>query len=167
MPLQRLILLRHGKAEERAPSGKDFDRALAPRGRSEAREMGERLAELGLRPDLALVSPAKRAAQTWEEAGAAFPATRLELAPALYHANPATMIEAAEEAGADAVILVGHNPGIHTLALALATRDAAGAPAAGQLIGRGFPTAAAAVFRFESGRAVCEAFLTPRDEVGG
>ena len=30
--MDRLILLRHGKAEADAPSGRDFDRALTPRG---------------------------------------------------------------------------------------------------------------------------------------
>ena len=68
MPLQRLILLRHGKAEERAPSGKDIDRALAPRGHVETRETARRLAEAGFVPELALVSSARRAAETWEAA---------------------------------------------------------------------------------------------------
>ncbi|HTK33705.1 MAG TPA: histidine phosphatase family protein [Caulobacteraceae bacterium] len=166
MPLERLILLRHGKAEERAPSGKDFDRALAPRGHEEAREAGRRLAEAGLVPDLALVSPARRAIQTWEEVAAALPQTVLEQAPALYNASPATLLEAVECADAASVILVGHNPGIHALAAHLLAQGQAGSTV-GRLIARGsFPTATAAVFRFEAGKPVCEAVFSPREEAG-
>lgn len=165
MPLQRLILLRHGKAEERAPSGKDVDRALAPRGHQEARETGRRLAEGGFAPSLAMVSTARRASETWDEVALALPGTRLELIPGLYNANPAMMIEAAEASGADSVILVGHNPGMHALALELVTRGLASVNVS-RALANGFPTAAAAVFRFEDGKALCEAFLTPRDEIG-
>jgi phosphohistidine phosphatase len=163
MPLQRLILLRHGKAEERAASGKDFDRALAPRGHAEARETGHRLAEAGFVPELALVSSAVRAKETWDEAAQAFPETRLELTPALYHASPTIMLEAAEETEASSVILVGHNPGMHALAAHLATRGVAPVDV-GRALTNGFPTAAAAVFRFEGRSALCEAFFSPRDE---
>jgi phosphohistidine phosphatase len=163
MPLQRLILLRHGKAEERSSSGKDFDRPLAPRGHREAREMGQRLADAGFRPDVALVSPARRAAQTWEEASAAFPDARLDLIPALYNANPTALMEAAEDSGAGTAILVAHNPGMHALAFELVTRGPAGSTT-GRAIAHGFPTAAAAVFRFEEGKPVCEALFTPKDE---
>ena len=163
MPLERLILMRHGKAEERAASGKDFDRALAARGHAEAFGMGRRLAEGGFALELALVSPARRALETWEEAGAAFPGVRVELDPALYHADPTALLEAAEASGAASVILVGHNPGLHALAFELANQGRA-APGAGPALSQGFPTAAVAVFRFEGGTAVCEAFFTPRDE---
>ena len=156
MPLQRLILLRHGKAEERAPSGKDIDRALAPRGHVETRETARRLAEAGFVPELALVSSARRAAETWEAASGAFPGARTETTPALYNANPATMIEAAEASGAGSVILVGHNPGMHALAFELATRGLATVNV-GRALANGFPTAA----------ALCEAFITPSDGAAG
>src|SRR5438094_761470 len=64
--MDRLILLRHAKAENDAPSGDDFDRPLAPRGRREAAAMAGQLAALGIRPDLALVSPSLRTRETWE-----------------------------------------------------------------------------------------------------
>jgi phosphohistidine phosphatase len=162
MPLKRLILLRHGKAEERAPSGKDFDRALAARGHDETREMGFRLAEAGFVPDLALVSPAARAAQTWEEASGAFPRAKLDLVAALYNANPTTIMETVEASGAASAIVVCHNPGIHALAFELMARWPAGSTV-GRAIAQGFPTAAAAVFRFEAGQPVCEAYFTPKD----
>jgi phosphohistidine phosphatase len=163
MPLQRLILMRHAKAEERSPSGKDFDRVLTARGRAEAREMGLRLAEAGLHPTLALVSPAVRAVETWDEVRTAFPETWTEQVPALYHATPAAMIEAVEGREAPSVILVGHNPGLHALAFELISRGVSG-PTLTRAVREGFPTAAAAAFRFEGEQVLCDAFLTPHDE---
>ena len=163
MPLERLILLRHGNAERRAPSGEDFDRALTERGRRESRETGARLAEAGFSVDLALVSEARRARETWEEAGLAFPAAAAERRRSLYHASPADLWLAAEEAGARAVILVGHNPGMHALAFDLTSRGRTD-PAVARALDRGFPTASAAVFRFEGGRPTCEAFVIPHGE---
>ena len=71
--MDRLILFRHGKAEQESESGDDFDRKLAPRGERESAAMGAHLAELGLKPDLALVSSAARARETWAAAAPAFP----------------------------------------------------------------------------------------------
>ena len=53
--MDRLILLRHGKAESESVSGDDFDRRLAPRGVRESAAMARTLAELGFVPDVALV----------------------------------------------------------------------------------------------------------------
>ena len=53
--MQRLILLRHGKAEPDSESGEDFDRRLAPRGVRDSAAAGVTLADMGFRPDVALV----------------------------------------------------------------------------------------------------------------
>src|SRR5579871_1436165 len=86
--MRRLILFRHAKAEPRANGGDDFDRPLAERGREDAALVGEALAGAGLVPDMALVSPARRAAETWIYAGDAFPRIRAELDRSLYNAAP-------------------------------------------------------------------------------
>ena len=75
--MDRLILLRHGKAEADAPTGQDFDRALTGRGRRDAALVARELAEAGSAPDLVLVSPAVRAKETWEEAAPFFPGARV------------------------------------------------------------------------------------------
>ena len=56
--------MRHAKAEQVGPS--DFERALSGRGVADAVAGGGWLAELGISPDLALVSAALRTRQTWE-----------------------------------------------------------------------------------------------------
>ena len=63
--MDRLILLRHGKAESDSDSGEDFDRRLAPRGVRESADMGAQLADMGFQPDVALVSPAWAAVEKW------------------------------------------------------------------------------------------------------
>jgi phosphohistidine phosphatase SixA len=48
--MQRLILLRHGKAESVAATGGDFERGLTERGLRDAMLIGRALAEAGIVP---------------------------------------------------------------------------------------------------------------------
>jgi phosphohistidine phosphatase SixA len=154
--MQRLILLRHAEAEMSADAG-DFARALTARGRREALAAGQALAARGLVPDIALVSPAARALQTWEAVAPALPPVQAEFDPALYHAEAGSLLEAAEASGAASVLLVAHNPGLHQLALGLAgKRDE---EPLSRL--RHFAPAAAAAFRFDCGRAHFETAVHP------
>ena len=63
--MRRLMLLRHAKTERAEPGQRDRDRKLTKRGRDDAAVIGAYMARHGLSPDLALVSPAKRAQETW------------------------------------------------------------------------------------------------------
>src|SRR4051794_15320559 len=112
--MDRLILLRHAKAASEAPSGDDFDRPLAPRGRREAQTVGAQLAELGLKPDIALVSPALRTRETWELVAEALGGAEVRFDPALYNAEASAIRRIAETAGSrgGTVIVVAHNPGL-------------------------------------------------------
>jgi phosphohistidine phosphatase len=124
--MRRLMLLRHAKTETDAPSSRDQDRRLDARGRSDAAEIGGWIGRHPPFPDLVLVSPAIRAHQTWKIAWEAMkkraPHPRVELLPKLYGADPSQLlktIRAASSADPKALMLVGHNPGLHELALAL------------------------------------------------
>lgn len=141
--MRTLILLRHGQAEPKAASGRDRDRALTSRGRVDAALAGRAIAAIGARPETVLVSPAVRARQTWEAARSAFPhpPPHVEEA-ALYDASPARLVQAAADTGADAVLLVAHNPGLPALA-DLLTGDP-------RLQARGFPPAAFAVLHLDA-----------------
>src|ERR1700679_1085857 len=85
--MRRLILFRHAKAEPRGPGEDDFDRALSPRGREDAAIIGRALAQENLVPDSALISPARRTAETWICARDSFPRIRAELNRDLYNAS--------------------------------------------------------------------------------
>ena len=69
--MRRLMLLRHAKTENDAPSGRDQDRRLDDRGRRDAAEIGGWIGRHPPFPDAVLVSTAVRAHQTWEIAWAA------------------------------------------------------------------------------------------------
>ena len=161
--MDRLILLRHGEAERDAASGEDFDRRLAQRGIAESTAMGQTLAELGLVPDLALVSGAARTRDTWAALSGAFPKARPQFDDNLYLAEADLIRRAAEAVSAATVMIVGHNPGLQELTVQM-LQEGAAAPA---LIARAldrFPTASAAVFLFDDlGRPTYDGLFLPRD----
>ena len=151
--MRRLMLLRHSKTENDAPSGRDQDRRLDTRGRNDAAEIGGWIGRHPPFPGLVLVSPAIRAHQTWEIAWEAMkdlvPEPQVELVPDLYGADPAQLLQAIRDASSadpKRLMLVGHNPGMHELALALAGGgDATGRKA----LADNLPTSGLAVFDFE------------------
>jgi phosphohistidine phosphatase len=150
--MRRLMLLRHSKTENDAPSGRDLDRRLDNRGRHDAAEIGGWIGRHPPLPDSVLVSHAIRAHQTWEIAWEAMkdlgPEPLVELVPELYGADPAQLLQiirAESEADPHRLMLVGHNPGMHELALALAgSGDAAGRKA----LADNLPTSGLAIFDF-------------------
>lgn len=151
--MRRLMLLRHAKTESDAPSGRDQDRRLDDRGRSDAAEIGGFIAGHPPFPGTVLVSPATRAHQTWELAWAAMkdvvPPPQVELLPELYGADPAQLLQAIRAACATdpkRLLIVGHNPGMHELALALT--DGGGEPAAHKALTDNLPTSGLAIFDF-------------------
>jgi phosphohistidine phosphatase len=162
--MDRLILLRHGKAERDSESGDDFDRKLTDRGLRESAAMAANLADLGMIPDIVLVSAAARTRQTWASAQPSFPDAASRIERSLYLAEERVIRELAEAAGetSGTVMVVGHNPGLQELAIRLLAEGSAPAP----LIARAhaaFPTAAAAVFLFDAaGRPSYDGLFFPR-----
>lgn len=133
--MRRLLLLRHAKTERDSPSGNDWDRRLDARGNADAAEIGRWLAgRRDLLPDLALVSTAVRARETWDlvrhDVAAAAPHLRAIHLPELYGAEPAQILAIIRAAAAEdpkRLMLIGHNPGFHEIALSLTGGgDAAG-----------------------------------------
>jgi phosphohistidine phosphatase len=150
--MRRLMLFRHAKTETDAPSGRDQDRRLDERGHRDAAEVGGWIGRHPPFPDLVQVSPAVRARQTWEIAWEAMkehaPLPPVELVDELYGADPAQLlrtIRMAEASDPKRLMLVGHNPGMHELALALA---GSGDAAARKALADNLPTAGLAVFDF-------------------
>src|SRR4051794_14431905 len=125
--MRRLMLLRHAKTENDAPSGRDMDRRLDERGLKDAAEIGAWIGRHPPFPDTVLVSQAVRAHQTWQHAWQAMshlaPEPAVELLPELYGAGASELlaiIHMSSEADPRQLMLVGHNPGMHELGLALA-----------------------------------------------
>jgi phosphohistidine phosphatase len=110
------MLLRHGEAAS-ADGLADLDRQLTERGRNAAWRMGRYLAAEGLRPDLALISPARRARDTWALAGPALGEVPTRLEARIYESPPQRLLAIVREAeeGLATLLLVGHNPGLQDL----------------------------------------------------
>jgi phosphohistidine phosphatase len=151
--MRRLMLLRHAKTEHDAPSGRDQDRRLDDRGRRDAAEIGSWIGRHRPFPNLVLVSPAVRAHQTWEIAWEAMkdlvPEPQVELVAELYGADVSQLLETVHDASrADPrrLMIVGHNPGMHELALVLA---GSGDPAGRNALTDNLPTSGLAVFDFK------------------
>jgi phosphohistidine phosphatase len=157
-----LVLVRHAKSAW--PDGvPDHDRPLAKRGRRDAPAVGRWLTDNAVIPQVAIISSARRAIETTELITAELePSPRRIVTDEAYGASSAELLELVRTlpGEADVAMLVGHNPGIETLARLLAER----ASALGE-----FPTSALAVLEFEpdwdsvepgSGRLI--AFAVPR-----
>ena len=119
--MRRLLLLRHAKAAALAGGG-DHARPLALRGRGDAPRLGAWLAGRGDAPDLALVSDARRARETFDLLAAGFhEPIEARSEPRIYDAAPGALLKLAQGAPASArtLLLVGHNPGMAELAICL------------------------------------------------
>jgi phosphohistidine phosphatase len=148
--MRRLMLLRHAKTENDAPSGRDQDRRLDDRGRLDAAEIGGWIVRHPPFPDLVLVSPAVRSQQTWELVRDAMGAApKAASVPELYGADPATLLRTVHDAtdsNPQRLMLVGHNPGLHEFAFTLTGGGNAAARAA---LADNLPTSGLAVIDFE------------------
>jgi phosphohistidine phosphatase len=119
--MRRLMLLRHAKTERAEPGERDRDRKLTKRGRADAPVIGTYMVRHDLVPDLALVSPARRAQETWKLVAAVFAkAPRADDDDRIYNANTEKLLTVIGEArAAQSLLIVGHNPSLHDLAVEL------------------------------------------------
>ncbi|TNM39657.1 histidine phosphatase family protein [Nocardioides albidus] len=149
MEKQRLlVVVRHAKAEAFAPS--DADRVLTAGGRGDGQALGAWLAAEGIAPDVAYVSYAARARETWEAVsrGAGW-----GLAPQidgnLYATDEEGVLEIVRTTAEDAstVVVVGHNP---TMAMLTQLLDDGDGEATDSVELGTFPTGAAAVFEVDA-----------------
>jgi len=139
----RLLLLRHAKAERLGPN--DHQRPLALRGRRQASAVGADLGAENLVPDRVLCSSALRTRQTWElvrlALGAAGADVAVDICDELYDAGPRDVVTLLN--GLDderTVLVVGHEPTVSVLSGLLAGPTSS--PDAVDEVCHGVPTAA-------------------------
>jgi phosphohistidine phosphatase len=169
--LKTLYLLRHAKSTHSSGRENDFERALTKGGRRVAHTVGAWMRDHDRVPALAIYSTAHRAAETWRLVSSALGAEIAGIAEEkLYLAAPESVFEmviAVPDHHAS-VLIVGHNPGLHQLALVMA---GAGAPDDVARLDQDYPPGALTEIRFdidswsdlrpESGRL--ERLVFPRD----
>ena len=166
MQPRRLLLIRHAKA---AAGPVDADRPLTERGRRHAAAIGSWLTRAELVPDRVVVSPARRAAQTWKRAAAALRAGPHPVVDErIYDNTVEALLDVLRDTPDDVrtVAVVGHNPSIADLTDVL--DDGQGKPAARREVDSGFRTGGVAVFTLaapfsgiEPGAATLTDFTVP------
>jgi phosphohistidine phosphatase len=144
----RLMVLRHASSEKAEPGMPDFDRALNARGRKDAAKIGAYMAHHSLLSDRVILSPARRARETWEH-----------VSKALSALPPVDYDNRLYEGGLDAILalirendptirnllIIGHNPGLHETARQLI---ATGDVETRERLNEGLPAAGLAVIDF-------------------
>jgi phosphohistidine phosphatase len=166
--VHRLLLLRHAKSSWADPGVRDHDRPLNDRGQRAASVMGKHLRRKRWLPDVVLCSSARRTCET--AALLDLPeTTEVVIEHDLYLADPDTVLHRirAVDDRAATVMVIGHNPTMHEVALDLV---ADGNKHALRSLGEKFPTGALAVFDVDRawpalapGTAHLAAFVTPHE----
>jgi phosphohistidine phosphatase len=175
MRMHQLILLRHAKAAAKLAGSTDHERPLTASGRRGATVVGQAMRKAGLSPDVVLVSSALRTQQTLqalEAVGVWDEWPNIDTLPALYMAAPNQIRDLLRDLPETvrSALVIGHNPGLHELALALA--DPADPRPEQSRLSDGFPTASLAEFLITSTwrnlsprTAALQRFLQPADLV--
>jgi phosphohistidine phosphatase len=173
----QLLLLRHAKSAWKDAAVSDHERPLNRRGREAASAMGRYLFAEGLIPDLALVSSARRTQESWTLLIAAWPQppSPSKVLRGLYLATAGQILVQVRRTPATVrrLLVLGHNPGLESLARALAGAGSDGAEL--RRLEQKFPTGALACFdcpaddwsALEKDGARLSRFVTPRALIGG
>lgn len=147
--MRQLLLLRHAKSSWDDPRLSDHARPLNARGRRAAKAMAVAMRDLGLTPDVVLVSSARRTLQTLEALGPLDGPPLVEPMDDLYLAPWQRLLDVLRQVPdtARSVLVIGHNPGLHDLALALTGPGGMALSGGdGQRLAEAFPTGALAEF---------------------
>jgi len=168
--VRRLLLFRHAKAQRPGSGMKDRTRVLIERGRKDSARIGAYMAANGLVPDRVLISPSARTQETWKFTATAFSSTPAAVtAEQLYEATPRAIVGLIKEVPAEVhtLLVIGHNPELHELALMLI---ASGNADACERLQKKLPTAGLVIMDFafddwrnlhrQSGRL--ERFVSPK-----
>ena len=154
--MKRLYILRHAKAAPGEPGQDDHARALTLRGIADAEAMAHYLRKSGARIDRVLVSTSARTVQT-----ADLVLRELETPPradyrdTLYLAGAGKILAMLQSAPAraEALLVIGHNPGLEELATLLAREPVRRKERERRdVLEEKFPTGALAVLDFDIAR---------------
>lgn len=144
--MRQLILLRHAKSDY-PPGVPDRERPLSPRGERDAIAAARWLGAAFPEVDEAIVSPARRAAQTWNavQGSVGDPAVRVDERVYDDWGAGLPQVVTGIDPGSRTALIIGHNPGIEDLAQALAGQERSDARSR---LAAKYPTAGIAVIGF-------------------
>ena len=112
--MARILILRHGKAENESASGVDLDRRLIRRGEDNASYMGKQIKNHMKKPGIVLVSPAERTNATANMVMAQIGDIPLVIEDRIYNADGETLwdVVTSYAHNEETVLIIGHNPGL-------------------------------------------------------
>ncbi len=119
--MRTLYLLRHAKSSWSDPALPDHERPLEPRGVRDAKRIAEHLGRLQVAPALVLCSSATRTRETLALVRPRLGGAPVQVEDELYAASSDALLERLRRLPDDvgSALLIGHNPGLHDLALLL------------------------------------------------
>ena len=115
--MKTLLCLRHAHALQTSATG-DHNRHLSPQGQNDATALGQLMAEKNYIPQQVLCSTAMRTRMTWDALSTALPQCDITFEDILYSGTMEDYIDLIKETPdtIDSLLVIGHNPTIHTLA---------------------------------------------------
>lgn len=112
--MKTIYLIRHAKSSWNEIGMSDFDRPLNKRGKKDLPYMANRLQEFGIKPDLILSSPAKRAVKTTKEIAqtVGYNEENIVYEESLYDSNYTNyryLLDSLDDK-IDSIFIIAHNP---------------------------------------------------------
>lgn len=148
--MKRLILMRHAKTEPWTEGIDDHARALTPIGHDAAMAMARALKDEGWSPQKAVISTARRTRETWAHLSQVFGSCDLALEDDLYLAGERGIADIiSDQSDTQTLMIVGHNPGLHDLALSILREAGSTDHRAARRVAAKLPTGAVVLFEAE------------------
>lgn len=145
--MRHLYLLRHAKASWELAGELDYERGLTERGHEDAAAIASAVAALDPAPEIVICSGARRTRETLEAVVGVLPKdAQVQFDDRVYEQASHALIDLVREVDdtLGAALVIGHNPGMHSLAIELAAKGDQLVELAGK-----FPTAALAELAFD------------------
>lgn len=120
--MKTLLLVRHAKAKPATRDQDDLTRVLDDRGVAAASALGQRIQQAGWQVDRVLISPARRTQMTADRLLVALARSTVQVQTRddLYLASAQYLLKTVQqiEDSINTLMIVGHNPGLESLAQA-------------------------------------------------
>jgi phosphohistidine phosphatase len=117
--MKQLLLIRHAKSSWEDENIDDLERPLSDRGKREAKSLGKLLAKNGIKPQLIISSPARRAKKTANKIVKQlnYPEIKIKINSLIYSGSLSSLLTLVNslDKEIDQVFIIGHDPSIMEL----------------------------------------------------
>ena len=110
----RIVIIRHGIAEDFGPDGSDASRRLTPEGVEKTGKVARGLLKIAKKPQAILASPKVRAHHTAQIIALEF-GVKVQTVPVIQEEDPIALLAMAAGRSEDSIFIVGHEPTLGAL----------------------------------------------------